>query len=303
MRISEKIKQYMPDNKYAVFNEKDVSTLGFFDCKEDAVCCFVGAKKFISKVPANAKMLIVPEDLRETVIESCDAGVITVEKPQKFFWDLHQELSQDFDYIRDTFENKISSSAKIAKYISIAPRNVVIEDDVVIEDFVTIYENTYIKRGSIIRSGSRIGTIGFQEIRDNGTICTMNHYGGVVIGENVDIQNNSCVDKGLFPSDDTVIGDETKIDNMVHIAHATKIGRRCEIAANAVIAGRCIIGDDVWIGLGALVRNFVTVGDNSRLNIGSVVVNDVHKGASVSGNYAIDHNKFMYEQLVRNRKR
>ena len=303
MRISEKIKKYLPNEQFEVFNEKDVSTLGFFDCEEETVCCFVGAKKFISRVPDNAKMLIVPENLKEDVIKSCDAGVITVKKPQKVFWDLHQALEQDLDYVRDDFENRISSTATIGKFVSIAPRNVVIEDGVVIEDFVTIYENVHIKRGSIIRSGSRIGSIGFQEIGDGESISTINHYGGVVIGENVDIQNNSCVDKGLFPSDDTFIGNETKIDNMVHIAHATRIGSRCEIAANAVIAGRCIIGDGVWIGLGVLVRNFVNVGNDSRLNIGSVVVNDVPEGASVSGNYAIDHNKFMFEQLVRNRKR
>ena len=303
MILSEKIKEYLPSEQFEVFDEKDVSTLGFFDCEDKSVCCFVGAKKFISKVPNNAKMLIIPEELKKDITEHCDAGGIIVSNPQKVFWNLHQALEHDKDYVRADFESKISSSATIGKYVSIAPRNVVIEENVVIEDFVTIYENVHIKKGSVIRSGSRIGSIGFQEIRDDTSIYTINHYGGVVIGENVDIQNNSCVDKGLFPSDDTVIGDETKIDNMVHIAHAVRIGSRCEIAANAVIAGRCIIGDDVWIGLGALVRNFVNVGNGSRLNIGSVVVNDVPEGASVSGNYAIDHDKFMYEQLIRSRKR
>ncbi len=300
MVLSKKIRQYMPHIKFKAVDEKSVDTLGFFDCEDLEVCCFVGAEKYIRKIPHNAKTLIIPQGLREK-IAPLQKGLIIVDEPQNVFWMLHQNLSEDKDYVRPSFESRIAKTANIGKYVSISPKNVIIEENVVIEDFVTIYENTYIKKNSLIRSGCRLGGVGFQECCVDGKMTTINHYGGVIIGENVDIQNNSCVDRGLFPYDDTIIGDDTKIDNMVHIAHATKIGRRCEIAANAVIAGRCIVGDDIWIGLCASVRNFVNVGDNSRINIGSVVVNDVPANGSVSGNYAIDHNLFMFEQLRRSR--
>ena len=299
MKISDKIDRYL-EKKIRIINEQDVDTLGFFDCKNQIVCCYVGSEKYIRKIPQNAKTIIISEELEEKLRNS-DKGLIIIDEPNKVFWDLHQKLYKDTDYVRTQFNSSISSKANISDYAVISPKNVVIEDNVIVEEFVTIYENAYIGRNSIIRSGCRIGGVGFQEYRFDNSITTINHYGGVYIGANVDIHNNSCIDRGLFPTDNTIIGDDTKIDSMVHIGHASRIGSGCEIVSNSVIAGRCVIGNNVWIGLGVTVSNFVCVGDNSRLSIGSVVVNDVPSNGNVSGYYAIEHNKFLFEQLQRYR--
>ena len=300
MLISEKIHRYLPETEIEIKTEKDVDSLGFISSTGKSFCGFIGSAKYISDVSDDIKTLIIGREIKEQFSDD-KVGLIISDKPQMLFWKLHQSMGKDSDYIRLEQNNRISGEARIGKYVSIADKNVVIEEGVVIEDFVTIYENTYIGKNSIVRSGCRLGGVGFQECMIDDKIETINHYGGVIIGENVDIQNNSCIDRGLFPWDDTVIGDETKIDNMVHIAHAVSVGKRCEIAANSVIAGRCKIGDNVWIGLGALIRNFAVIGNDSRVNIGSVVVNDVPDGGNVTGNFAIDHNKFLYSQLRLNR--
>ncbi len=296
MRISEKIAKYVKDTEYEIINEQPVESLGFLSCTEVTECAFAGAAKFLRRVNDNVKMIIIPEDLKNRIgVEKL--GMIVTEDPQRLFWDLHQNMAKDGEYIRETKPNQISDSAKIGKYVSMGEYNVTIEDGVEIEDFVTIYPNTHIRKNSKIRSGCRIGGIGFQEYKYGNEITTINHYGGVLIGENVEIQNNSSVNRALFPWENTCIGDETKVDGCVQISHASQIGKRCEIASGAVIAGRTIVGEDVWIGLCACVRNSLKIGDHSRINIGSVVVSDVPEGASVSGNYAIDHNQFLYTQL------
>lgn len=295
MKISECLNKYMPDVCYKVIRECEVSSLGFISCKKEGLCAFAGDKKFVSHLPQNIVMLFATEDVLPYIDEK--TGVIVVDNPQHVFWALHEALRDDMLYVRPKHETEIAPTANVSPMAYIAPNNVVIEEGVIIEPFVSIYENTVIKKNSIIRSGSRIGGIGFQENKEGKNISTISHFGGVVIRENVDIQNNSCVDKALFPWEDTIIGKNTKIDNLVHIAHAVNVGEACMFAANTIIAGRCQIGDEVWLGLGTTIKNGVTIGNRARVNIGSVVVEDVSEETCVSGNYAILHEKFLFHQL------
>ena len=117
------------------------------------------------------------------------------------------------------------------------------------------------------------------------------HAGTVRIGRGVDIHANSCVDRGLFG--ETTIGDNTTIDDLVYVAHEVTIGRRCLIGAHAVINGSTVVSDDVWIGPGAVLSNGVTLGAGAQVTLGSVVTRDVPAGARVTGNFAIEHERFL----------
>jgi len=110
------------------------------------------------------------------------------------------------------------------------------------------------------------------------------HIGGVVIGDRVEIGSYTCIDRGSIG--DTVVGNDTKIDNLCHIAHNVRIGKGCIICAGAIIGGSAVIGDNVFIGIGALIRNKVTIGDGATIGMGAVVVKDVPAGATVRGNPA-----------------
>lgn len=174
----------------------------------------------------------------------------------------------------------------------------IIEKHVTIEPFVCIHENVIIREDSIIRSGSQIGGWGFQFIRQEEDIMLVNHYGRVVIGKNVEIQHNSCVDRAIFPWDSTRIGDHTKIDNLVHIAHCVKIDHGVMVAAGVNIAGSARIKKNAWIGIGVTINNGVTIGENARANIGSVVAASVPDYGSVTGNFAIEHKKFLKRMIL-----
>ena len=107
------------------------------------------------------------------------------------------------------------------------------------------------------------------------------HLGSIVIGDDVEIGSNVCIDRGSLG--DTIIGARTKIDNLVHIAHNARIGEDCMIVAQAGIGGSAVIGNGVFVGFGAKIKNKVTIGDGSVIGMGAVVICDVPAGETWAG--------------------
>ena len=119
---------------------------------------------------------------------------------------------------------------------------------------------------------------------DDGSLVSFPHYGGVIIGENVDIGKHVAIDRGYLG--DTVIGDGTKVDNLVHIAHNVVIGKDTMIVAGTIIGGSVSIGNRCFIGIGAMIKNGVSIGDDATIGMGSVVLKDVPPGETWCGNPA-----------------
>lgn len=130
--------------------------------------------------------------------------------------------------------------------------------------------------------GAAIGFSGFgYERNEKGAYEHFPHLGRVIIGDDVDIGANTCIDRGSLG--DTVIGDGTKIDNLVHIAHNAQIGKNCIIVAHSCISGSARIGDGAWIAPHGCVRDGITVGEGATVGMGSVVTKDVPPGVVVVG--------------------
>lgn len=260
------------------------------------VCSFLDDPRYIDSLSGSITMLITSPEIAETV-NTDQYGLIITEQPRIMFFMLHNYLAANQNYTRQVTKTYISESANVSPLAYIAEENVTIGDNVVIEPFVTIYPNVSIGDNTIIRSGAKIGGEGFEFKRVTDGLMAVTHLGGVEIGRNVEIQNNTCIDKAVYPWDNTVIADNVKMDNLVHVGHAVKIGKNTMVVANTGIGGRTEIGENVWIGFGATLRNGITVGDNARVNMGAVVTQNVADGQAVSGNFAIEHKKFI--QLVK----
>lgn len=132
---------------------------------------------------------------------------------------------------------------------------------------------------------SSVGGEGFGWVRTpSGELYKMPHTGNVVIEKDVTIGSNTCIDRAVVGS--TIIGEGTKIDNLVHIAHGAKIGKHCLIVAGTVVGGSCEIGDYSYLGMGSLIKNKVKVGKGCTIGMGAVVLKDVPDGETWVGNPA-----------------
>ncbi len=271
--------------------------------KGNRVCTFIENEKYIKELTPNISVVLTKQSIAENMEKrGTDFGICIVENPRITYFLMHNYLSEAEAYAGARYESHIGKNCKISENAVVSPNNVNIGDNVLIEDFVVIKENTTIGDNSIIRAGCKIGGEGFEFKADGSAVFGVKHVGGVVIGRNVEIQYNSCIDKAIYPWDDTIIDDFTKVDNLVHIGHAVKIGKRSMVVANSGIGGRVTIGDDAWIGFGATIRNGIAIGNKARVNMGAVVTKDMKDFESVSGNFAIPHEVFIKELKEQTRR-
>ena len=280
--------------EHAVINEKEFLSLGLAGYNDGRnVCTFLAAAKYAAGLSEGISMILTSQKVYDELTSSGDIGedygICIVDNPRLTYFLLHNALCDLEDYKRPGFKTKIAASARISSHAYIAPYNVEIGENTVIEEFVSVKENTTIGDDCVIRTGTKIGGPGFEIKNDGEKTITVKHIGGVKIGNNVEIQQNSNIDKAIYPWDDTIIDDHVRINTLVQIAHGDKIGRFTEIVAHASIQGRVKIGENVWIGPGSVIRNGISIGDNARVNMGAVVTLDVLAGESVSGNFARTH--------------
>ena len=250
------------------------------------VLTFLNDEKYYKEIENNKSVtcIITTKEVLEK-IKGNKYGIILSENPRKDFFELHNKLVKENFYFSKN-ENKISEKAKISKNANIGEYNIIIEDNVIIEAGVTIYENVTIKKGSIIRSGTRVGGNGFEFSRFGEEVLSIEFAGDVFIDENVEIQNNTCIDRGVF--DRTYLG-----KNVVHIAHDVKIGANTLVVACTLIGGRTKIGNNSYLGPNCTVKNGLILGENSKVSMGAVVTKDVKDNEVVTGNFAIPHKQFI----------
>jgi UDP-3-O-[3-hydroxymyristoyl] glucosamine N-acyltransferase len=209
----------------------------------------------------------------------------------------------------------IHSTAKLA-------RNIVIGPHVVIEEHVSIGENTVIGAGTVIEryvslghdvkifpnvsvmsfskignyvtlhSGVVIGSDGFGFEKIDGHHKKIPQIGNVILEDDVDIGANTTIDRARFAS--TIIGQGTKIDNLVQIGHNAKIGKNCIIVAQVGIAGSAIIGDDVTIGGQVGIAGHLHIADGTQIGAQSGVTKDTQSHSILLGSPAVP-----YKEAVR----
>ena len=138
--------------------------------------------------------------------------------------------------------------------------------------------------GVKIHGGAVIGEAGFGATLGPRGVIDVPQLGRVLIQDNVTIGANSCVDRGAF--EDTVIGENTKIDNLVQVAHNVVIGRNCLLAAFTGISGSAVVGDGCMFGGRAGVSDHVTIGAGARIAAAAGVMKNVPAGESWGGSPA-----------------
>ncbi|MFA5122210.1 UDP-3-O-(3-hydroxymyristoyl)glucosamine N-acyltransferase [Zavarzinia sp.] len=135
-------------------------------------------------------------------------------------------------------------------------------------------------------AGARIGEAGFGFVPNPPAgHLRIPQIGRVVLGADVEVGANSCIDRGVYG--DTVIGDGTIIDNLVQIGHNVRLGRGCVLAAKVGLSGSCTVGDFVAFGGNAGVADHVIVGSGAQIAAHSGVMRDVPPGGAYGGTPAV----------------
>ena len=142
-------------------------------------------------------------------------------------------------------------------------KRVLVGEGCVLHPNVTVYDNVDIGRGSILHSGCVIGADGFGYVMEHKRWHKFPQVGRVEIGDFVEIGANSCVDRAALGV--TSIGEGTKLDNMVHVAHNCRIGCHVVVAAQTGFSGGVTVGDY------AVVGGQVGIGDKARIESRAVL--------------------------------
>ena len=164
--------------------------------------------------------------------------------------------------------------------------NVSIGDYCQIENQVSI-ENTQMGSHVIIYPGARIGQEGFGFASDKEGHYKIYHQGLVVIGDDVEIGANTCIDRGTLGH--TVISDHVRLDNLIQIAHNVKVGKYTVIAGQTGIAGSSIIGERVVLGGQVGVSGHIEIESGSSVLGKSLVIKNIPSKSRVGGVPAIPY--------------
>lgn len=157
----------------------------------------------------------------------------------------------------------IGENSHIADGVRIG-KNVAIGNGTIIHPNCVIYDNVSIGNDCIIHAGAVIGADGFGFVRDGADgYVKFPQIGTVVIEDNVEIGANTCIDRGALG--ETRIGEGTKLDNLVQVAHNVQIGKRVVIAAQTGVSGSTVIEDDCVIG------GQVGIGDHAKIKSGAII--------------------------------
>lgn len=132
-----------------------------------------------------------------------------------------------------------------------------------------------------IYAGSRIGEAGFGATGGEAGVVDVPQLGRVIIQDGVTLGANCCVDRGAW--EDTVVGENSKLDNMTHIGHSARLGRNCVMAAYSGLSGTVTVGDGVAMGGRVGIADHVDIGAGARLGAGAGVFRHVPAGETWGG--------------------
>ncbi|HTN63743.1 MAG TPA: UDP-3-O-(3-hydroxymyristoyl)glucosamine N-acyltransferase, partial [Devosia sp.] len=160
----------------------------------------------------------------------------------------------------------------------------------------TTIDCAHIGNDVTIHSGVRIGTEGFGWLDHGQSNRKIPQLGRVIVQDRVEIGANSTIDRGALG--DTVLGEGTKIDNLVQIGHNCRIGRNCLIAAMSGLSGSTIVGDGVLMGGGVGTSGHLTIGAGSVVHGRAAVTKNWPPGSKLAGAPAQDIRDFWREIAV-----
>lgn len=281
------------ETEYKIKN--DVEYTGMTDSTRPNTLSFLDNPKFAGDLCNNKNIVSAFVREKDTSYLPDNVEAIIVENPKAALFELHNAYCKMcLKYCKSV----ISETAVIHPTAFVASEGVIINDNVVLGPNCSILPGVQIGDNTTIGPNCVIGSEGFHVFTDiQGIKRMVIHDGSVIIGKYVDIHASVTIDKG-FMGRDTVISKECKLDNNVHLAHRVHVGCKTLIVGATSIGGSAMIGNNVWIGPNSVISNRISIGDGSKVLMGSVVIRNVKENESISGNFALPHEKHLMADAV-----
>ena len=283
-----------------------------YSAKENDISFLNSAKYKNDCLKSKMKACITSKNLVKFLPEKClkvvvDNVLSSAAKISKLFYP-----DSDFDYLDQTLVSSEKIKDKYSKVVfgnnvligknvligenTIIGNNSIIEHDVkignkcIIGSFVVI-KNSILENEVYLKDGVKVGIKGFGFIPNKLKNFRIPHIGKVLLKNGVEIGSGTTVDRGSIA--DTVLGENTFIDNLCQIAHNVKIGKNCIITSQTGIAGSTTIGNNVVIGGQSGISGHLKIGNNVRIGGKSGVIKNIPNDHKVMGYPSIDFKKFL----------
>ncbi len=280
------------------------------EADKNTICFFENPIYYNDLINSDAGLIFVPTEFKDD--EKVSANLIFCKTPYILFmmlvknW-LEKDSTSKISEIHKTAT--IATSATIGENVAIGA-NAVISEDVTIGNNtiihsncvimknvtigqnckffpnITIYENCSIGNNVILHAGVVIGADGFGYIFNQGIQNKIPHIGEVIIENDVEIGANSCVDRATLSK--TIIGNGTKIDNLVQIGHNCQVGENSIICAQTGLAGSTIIKNRVYLAGQVGVGGHLTINDDVLVGAQSGVTKSIKEKTKIFGTPAME---------------
>jgi UDP-3-O-[3-hydroxymyristoyl] glucosamine N-acyltransferase len=242
-----------------------------------------------------AGAVIVSAEAAASVPEHCSA--IVTPDPYHYFalltqwWKRRHMGLDDGPRIHPTAvihpQAQVHADARVGA-LCVVEREAVVGADTVLHARVMLGAGCRVGARCILHSGVVIGADGFGFALHEGRWEKIEQLGAVVIGDDVEIGANTCVDRGALT--DTVIEDGVKLDNLIQIGHNVRIGRHTAMAGCVGVAGSATIGAHCTVGGGAVILGHLSLADRVHISAASVVTRSIHQAGHYTGIFPIDDN-------------
>ncbi|KGK43299.1 UDP-3-O-(3-hydroxymyristoyl) glucosamine N-acyltransferase [Nitrincola sp. A-D6] len=239
---------------------------------------------FSKSIPENIGNIAIVISPFADIKANSTNGLIIAKNPRLEFINVLRYLEKVIGFSTWNFPSIIHPTVKLGKNV-VVESGCVIDEYTVIEPNVVLHSGTRIGKNSRIRSCSSIGGDGFGfERMSDGVPLRFPHLGGVVIGDNVEIGALNSIARGTLS--DTVISNNVKTDNLVHIAHNCFVQESVLITACAELSGGVTLGKRAWIGPNVSIMQKIFVGDDALVGLGAVVTKNIPSNTVFAGNPA-----------------
>ncbi len=291
--------------------EKEIKGTCSIGALRPGYLAYLADSRYAKEITPNADgMILCAPDCEPAANAIAGNRVIVHPAAALVFFRIHNEfyaesasVSYHGPWMKEYPEAKISTQAVIGKNFQ-PGAGVTVAPFAVIGDDVSLGNRSFVHSGAVIGDRVRVGAdcvlaphcvlgnTGFRLFRDEGgDPWRLAHKAAVLLGDYVEIGSFCSVDRGVFQ--DTVIEDFVKIDNQVHVGHNARVGKGSFLCAGSIVGGSSIIEENVWLGLNVATADHITVGEEAFLSMGAIVTKNVPAKAKVSGNFAIDHERFV----------